>query len=1166
MGVGEPRLGRCDQHVAAERELEAPGDGEAVDRADDRQRATRHGVEQALVAATDRRRDVRLARPLATELLQVDAGAERPAHPGQDDDVNVAGPRDVGERVAQSVAQLTRERVQRLRPIERQRGDAVGAVDQEHGIRHGALVPRRLGEGHPAMDLVGELLDVLRQLLGELREARVLLEEGDHVRGLLRRLLLALEAHLRQRFPMLRVGLEVHLVPVGLPGLCEEDQRCRVCRLQAERQVEQDEGIEVEPGDPGRVQPHPECHHERLPDQEGRGAEEAREALGPDRKPVVAEHGREVRVRGVKSEIMPILLRRLARLAGKGSIHGASLLPPGGRVNERGGRDSGQSWRPAGTVPGMLRAPVILAVLLLGWLSAHADTVRSGSLRVDVATAPFSLAFRGDDGALLASAVSAEPAAPSALSVRTATGWVHATTVSTMTRAGGTLRMTVQTTDPQGATFAVQIKPAGDGVLAVAATLEGFSGEELGLGAAWQATPDERFFGLGERANAVQHRGARVESYVSDGPWIEENRSLISALLPAPGFRDRDDATYFPVPWILSSRGYGVLVDNDETAYHDLATPSRPDAWSMEVVGAPEGMAPRPAPTSLRFRVFAGPRPADVLRRFTAAVGRQPAPAAPWVFGPWYQGPALEAFRDADVPVSVSQTFLHYLPCGDDRANEPARTSAAHALGYAVTTYFNPMICTSYTPAFPDAAAAGALTTTAGGTPYIYQYFTSRFFDVGQFDFSAPAGRRVYASLLRQAIADGHDGWMEDFGEYTPLDGRTADGRDGGAAHNRYPTDYHCAAFAATSRRPIVRFQRSGWTGAARCAQVVWSGDPTTSWDFDGLRSVVTTGLGMGLSGVSRWGSDIGGFFSLLGPQLDDELLTRWVQLGTVSGVMRTERDGISVPAYHRPQVEDPAQIDNWRRYTKLRTQLYPYIAAADREYRRSGMPIMRHLVLAYPDDAAAADRDDEFLFGPDLLVAPVLAPGVTTREAYLPAGDWVDFWRAVHYGSADGGFVLGAADVTTGGAVHTIPAPLEELPLLVRAGAVLAMLPPDVDTLASYGAGAPGLVRLADRDRALQLLAFPRGVSEGRFGTRGRYRSVEGPGSWTLAVRGERRSTLTLQASLRTLQAPFVPCSVEVNRRPLPDTAWSFDAETGVLSARVEGRSVRVEVVACTQ
>jgi alpha-glucosidase (family GH31 glycosyl hydrolase) len=897
----------------------------------------------------------------------------------------------------------------------------------------------------------------------------------------------------------------------------------------------------------------------------------------------------------------------------------------------------------------MLRTGSLLVFLvMLASSTALADGVRSGSLRVDVATAPFSLTFATQAGPLLWSATDGSPVGPAALSAGTAAGWIHATTASGLTTTAHGLSMTVHTSDPQG-TFDVRIRPGGEGIIDVEATPHGFTTEIVSIGAAWAATPDERFYGLGERADAVQHRGARVESYVSDGPWINEDRGLISAILPPPGFRARDDATYFPVPWILSSRGYGLLIDNDETSYHDLATPSRPDAWSFEVIGAPEGMAPRPGPASLRFRVFAGPQPADVLRRFTAAVGRQPRPAAPWVFGPWYQGPALQAFRDADVPVSVSQTYLHYLPCGGDRSNEPARTAAAHALGYANTTYFNPMLCTSYTDVFDAAVRRDALLTRADGTPYVYQYFTSRSFDVAQFDFSVRAGDTFYASLLEDAIDDGHDGWMEDFGEYTPLDGHTADGLDGGASHNRYPTDYHCAAYAATRGRPIVRFQRSGWTGAARCAQVVWSGDPSTSWEFDGLQSVVKTGLGMGLSGVSRWGSDIGGFFSILGPRLTDELLLRWVQLGAVSGVMRTQRDGIAIPSYTRPQVEDPAQIDNWRRYTKLRTQLYPYIEAADREYRRSGLPIMRHLVLAYPGDPAA-DRDDEFLFGPDLLAAPVLTPGATTREAYLPAGAWIDFWRALQFDAADGGFDMQGAAVIRGGGLHTVPAPLDELPLFVRAGAIIAMLPPDVDTLADYGAGAPGLVRLADRIGVLHLLAFPRGTSEGRFGKRGRYRSVEEPGKWTLAVhtpppgplRGPARqcestgvfwkpprpalhrkssdlplvspakagiqgagpspphldtrfrghdgldarglppqrpfcakpprrklskgprSLVTLEASMATLESPFQPCSVLVDRRPLPSGAWTYDPLTGVLRAQIEEPHFRLEALAC--
>lgn len=795
-----------------------------------------------------------------------------------------------------------------------------------------------------------------------------------------------------------------------------------------------------------------------------------------------------------------------------------------------------------------------------------AESLRSGSLRVDLTSDPFALAFVDADGTtVLSSASGGDGTVPGGLSARTDTGWIDATRVSAIRREGRGVRATLATDDPLGGTVTLDVDPEGEGVLAVAATFSGGAVDApRAIGAAWAASPDERFYGLGERATTTQHRGTEVESYVSDGPWIEADRPLIRNVLPPPGFRPRNDATYFPVPWILSSRGYGVLVDNDETVEHALATPARPDAWSMTVVRSPDGATPLPVATTLRFRVFAGPHGTDVLRRFTRAVGRQPAPAAPWVFGPWYQGAALQALRDADVPISVSQTYLHYLPCGGDRTGEPARTAAAHALGYAITTYVNPMICTSLQPTYGDAVAAGALTTHQDGTPYVYQYFTSRFFDVGQFDFSAAAGRRAYGDVLQQAIDDGYDGWMEDFGEYTPLDSRSADGRDAGATHNRYPTDYHCAAHdvARRQRRPIVRFQRSGWTGAARCAQVVWGGDPSTTWGFDGLRSVVTSGLGMGLSGVSRWGSDIGGFFSLFGDDLDDELLARWVQVGAVSGVMRTERDGSAIPAYRRPQVEDPEQLDNWRRYTKLRTQLYPYVAAADREYRRSGLPLMRHLLLAYPEDGLAVAREDEYLFGPDLLVAPVLDPGATTREAYLPAGPWVDFWRAVAFDRVDGALVLRGGGVLSGGRTVIVPAPLDELPLFVRAGAVLPLLPPDVDTLADYGEGASGVVRLADRSTDVHLLAFPRGDSTGGLLEHGRYRSRATVGRWRLEARAERSTTWTIEASLATLAMPFTPCAVRVDGHVLPTDGWQFDAGANVLRLRAAGRRIRIDVL----
>jgi len=309
---------------------------------------------------------------------------------------------------------------------------------------------------------------------------------------------------------------------------------------------------------------------------------------------------------------------------------------------------------------------------------------------------------------------------------------------------------------------------------------------------------------------------------------------------------------------------------------------------------------------------------------------------------------------------------------------------------------------------------------------------------------------------------------------------------------------------------------------------------------------------------VSTWGSDVGGFFSFYGRSLDDELLRRWVQLGAFSGVMRTERDGISIPEVDRPQVEQPAQLANWRRYAKIRTQLYPYLAGADETYRKTGLPIMRHLLLEWPDDWRARGRDDEFLFGPDLLVAPVLEAGATTREAYLPAGRWIDFWRSVSFRESDGSLVLRSPETIPGARSVVLPAPADEIPLLVRAGAILPLLPPWVDTLADHGWGTPGLVRLADGPRSRDLIAFPRGRSAARLDGGGRIESDEVPEGWRLALRGPATSW-RVQASLRTLERPIDPCAVEWNGRPLADGAWSWDAGQGVLRARFEGRGTLV-------
>jgi alpha-glucosidase (family GH31 glycosyl hydrolase) len=776
-----------------------------------------------------------------------------------------------------------------------------------------------------------------------------------------------------------------------------------------------------------------------------------------------------------------------------------------------------------------------LTLLLLAPV-ARADvvTVGTGDLRAQLETDPWSLTFVDARGEAVVGESDAMP-----IGYRTSSGWAGASRAVSAVRDGRDVVAEVETAiampagELPGQRMRIRIGPGSAGTIAIEATpLASGVGSSLGMG--FDATSTEHFYGMGERPERVDQRGAGpVETYVADGPYYPDaERAVLSAFVPPQGYRERNDATYFPIPWVLSSDGYGVLVENEETAYHDFRGERQ---WSLEVTSAPDDVgAQQHAPASLRLRVFGGGSAAAALRRFTKYVGRQPAPAAPWVWGAWFQPGGepseqieqLEKLRKADAPVSVMQTYLHYLPCGAHVGAEDAereRIEAFHARGTAVTTYFNPMICTDY-PRFDEAAAAGALATDAGGDPYTYEYSsspTSRF-DVGQFDFSSGAGRAFYAKLLGEAVADGHDGWMEDFGEYTPLDSHYANGMDGTRMHNLYPTQYHCAAydFVRGQDRPLVRFQRSGFTGAARCAQVVWSGDPTVGWDFDGLASQIKAALSMGMSGVSTWGSDIGGFFAIGTRELTPELLMRWVQFGAVSPVMRMQRNGVAFPDKPRPQVEDDDQIQNWRRYAKLHTRLFPYLQAADRVYRRRGLPIVRDLALAYPNDERSLTREDEYLFGPDLLAAPVIEPGATERYLYLPPGRWIDLWRSVSYREKRGTLRVRRARVLNGRREATVPAPLEELPLFVRAGAVLPLLPADVDTLASYGPG-PDAVPFKRRRGRLDLIAFPRGRWRGTFFHGERMRSVVHGRTWDLVIHGKRMRRYRVQAAL-----PFEACS----------------------------------------
>jgi alpha-glucosidase (family GH31 glycosyl hydrolase) len=209
---------------------------------------------------------------------------------------------------------------------------------------------------------------------------------------------------------------------------------------------------------------------------------------------------------------------------------------------------------------------------------------------------------------------------------------------------------------------------------------------------------------------------------------------------------------------------------------------------------------------------------------------------------------------------------------------------------------------------------------------------------------------------------------------------------------------------------------------------IVWGGDPTTSWGFDGLSSAVIEGLTMGASGIGMWGSDCGGFFSTL-DRLTPELLKRWIQFAAFSPVMRTKSQGIEVPAYVRPQVWDDEILPTWVRYTRIHAGLVDYLEHAHAEYRTTGRPIMAALELVHPDVPLLAGVADEYYFGPDLLVAPVLEPDITRRAVVVPPGTWEDAF------APDTGRLEGPA-------VLEVPVTVEDIPVYRRVGSTVSIAP----------------------------------------------------------------------------------------------------------------------------
>lgn len=587
----------------------------------------------------------------------------------------------------------------------------------------------------------------------------------------------------------------------------------------------------------------------------------------------------------------------------------------------------------------------------------------------------------------------------------------------------------------------------------------------------------EHFLGLGGQSFDVDHRGQRVPLWVTEDGISKDPTDEPPGIWPLIG---RRHTTHTPIPAFVSSRGFAALVDTAAYAVFDLCA-AEADRVTLEVW----------APT-LALHVLRGADggPAASVGRLSERVGRPRLPPA-FTFAPWLDAIFGSAnvrrvaakLRAADIPASVIWTedwrggadldtgYALDEDWGIDDTLYPdfdALADDLHAAGFRLLTYHNTFVVKGR-DVHDEAAAAGHLVRAAAGGPY---YFAGPTFeDTSLLDLSSAPARAWAKGIIAAGFARGADGHMADFAEWLPTDAVLASGESALTAHNRYPVEWarlqREVIDAQTDGVERLTFMRAGHLGSQPLVDVLWPGDQQTDFSAgDGLPSVIPMGIGTGVVGFPYFGSDIGGYMSQLTQPTSRELWFRWVTLGALSPVMRTHHGRSARTNWGWES--DAASTAHLARWARFHQRLFPYLYATAQAARDTGLPMLRPLALAHPDFEPGWTATDQYMLGPQLYVAPVVTAGATGRTVALPAGRFHPLLV-----SADGRDVRSGPPVTVaaGGGSLTVTADVAELPVFVPAGALLVLLPDDVDTVVATT--DPALVTLAEAGGDRTLLAW---------------------------------------------------------------------------------------------
>ena len=521
----------------------------------------------------------------------------------------------------------------------------------------------------------------------------------------------------------------------------------------------------------------------------------------------------------------------------------------------------------------------------------------------------------------------------------------------------------------------------------------------------FQTKPDECFYGTGERFTKMDLSGKTFQLRNQDGQGVNNRR------------------TYKNIPFYLSSENYGVFVHTSAFAKFSLADHSTRSAQVL--VEEP----------LVDFFVIGGENPEQILFGYRQLTGFPTMPPL-WSFGTWMSrmtyfsadevNDICDRMRTEDFPCDVihldtgwfETDWLCEWKFNDERfPNPPQFIQNLKNKGYRVSLWQLPYIsynAIQYKEADENEYISKSERLISGSSNFSVQDFA------GTIDLTYDKATEWYKGLLRNLLEMGVVCIKTDFGEDIHLDAEYRN-MSPEKLHNLYPLLYQKAAYEVTKEvtGDGIIWARAGWAGCQRYP-LHWGGDSACSWD--GLAGSLKGGLQLGLSGFAFWSHDVPGFHGVpnfMNSVLPEDIYVRWTQFGVFSSHLR----------YHGSHKREPWHYPNIapiiRKWLKLRYQLIPYILEQSQKAIKTGFPVLRALILHHPNDKTCRQIDDQYYFGDNMLVAPVMN-SENTRDIYLPEGTWVHFFsKEVFEGERW---------------LKNVEVPLDEMPVFVKQGAEIPM------------------------------------------------------------------------------------------------------------------------------